>query len=87
MAKIRVKVIGKGIPEDPFRVDLPTYIMIPGSEKYADREKTQLQSVEIQVPDDEIDSQGKISSAKIRAKYKGQPKWDKPDVAQDIEES
>lgn len=82
--KIKVKVVGSGKEGDPFRVNLPTYAMIPGSEEYADAEKKVLKSVEVQVPDDECDDKGRPDKAKIRAKYKGQPRWDRDDILGDI---
>jgi len=80
MTQLRVKVMGEGTQEDPFRVDLPTYAMIPGTEEYADPEKKVLASVEVQIPDDECDEKGQPSPEKIRRKYRGQPRWDKPDL-------
>ena len=84
MAKIRVKVVGSGEPGDHFRVDLPTYQMIPGTEEYAGPEKKVLKSIEVLVPDDECDEKGRPSKARIRAKYKGQPRWDHKHVAEDL---
>ena len=84
MAKIRVKVAGSGEPGDPFRVELPTYQMIAGTEEYAGIDRKVLKSVEVLVPDDELDDQGRLSKAKIRAKYKGQPKWDRDDLLADV---
>jgi len=80
MAKLRVKVTGKGTQDDPFRVDLPTYAMVAGSEEYADKARKILKSVEVLIPDDEVDDRGKPSLEKIRKKYKGQPAWDRPDL-------
>jgi len=73
--KIKVKVVGKGTQDDPFRVNLPTCRMIGEIAK----DKT----VEVLVPDDEC-TDGKPDKAKIRAKYKGQPLWDREDVLSDI---
>lgn len=84
MVRIRVKVTGAGKPGDPFRVNLPTYQMIPGTEEYAGPQKKVLKSVAVEIPDDEVDAQGRPSAAKIRAKYKGQPRWDRKDVAKDV---
>jgi len=78
--KIRVNVTGKGTPDDPFRVDLPTYAMIAGSEEYADKARKILKSVEVLIPDDEVDEKGRPSLEKIRRKYRGQPRWDRPDL-------
>ena len=84
MAKVKVKVIGKGTDEDPFRVDLPTYQMIPRTEEYAGPEKKRLVSVEVRVPDDELDDQGWPDPKKIRRKYRGQPRWDHKNVAKEL---
>jgi len=78
--KTRVKVTGKGTQEDPFRVDLPTYAMIPGTEEFSDPEKKVLASVEVTIPDDECDEKGQPSTEKMRRKYRGQPRWDRPDL-------
>jgi len=80
MPKIRVKVTGKGTPDDPVRVDLPTYAMIAGSEEYADKARKILKSVEVLIPDDEVDERGRPSLEKIRRKYRGQPAWDRADL-------
>lgn len=82
--KVKVKVIGSGTLDDPFRVDLPTYQMIPGSEEFAGVDKKVLKSVEVLVPADECDEKGRPSPDKIQAKYKGQPRWDRKDVAKDV---
>ena len=84
MAKIRVKVVGSGTPEDPFRVDLPTYMMIPGSEEFDKKDPKRLVSVTVDIPGDECDVHGRPSPKKIRRKYKEQPRWDRPDVAKDL---
>ena len=84
MAKIKVKVVGSGEPGDPRRVNLPTYQMIPGSEKYGGPKGKTLLSCEVLVPDDELDDQGRLSKARIRAKYKGQKRWDHKHVAEDL---
>ena len=82
--RIKVKVIGAGELEDPFRVSLPNYQMIPGTEEYDGIDKKVLKSVEVLVPADELDEKGRPSKARIRAKYKGQPRWDRDDVLEDI---
>ena len=82
--KVKVKVIGSGKEEDPFRVDLPAYQMIPGSEEYAGLDKKVLKSVEVLVPADECTAKGQLSKSKIRAKYKGQKAWDRADVLSDV---
>jgi len=81
MARIKVKVVGKGTDDDPFRVALPTYSMIAGTEEYV---AGVLKSVEVEVPDDEVDEKGKPSEEKIRKKYTGQPLWDKPGAGGDV---
>ena len=85
LKKIRVKVIGSGTREEPFRVDLPTYQMIPGSEEHGPGPDHILKSVEVLVPADECDSKGRLSKSKIRAKYKGQERWDREDILKDVE--
>lgn len=80
---MKVKVIGAGKREDPFRVNLPTYSMVPGTEEYTDAEKKILKSVEVEVPADECDDEGRPDKLKIRKKYKGQ-KWDRADVLDDL---
>ena len=82
--KLRVKVVGSGKEGDPFRVDLPTYRMVPGSEEYAGIDRKVLKSVEVLVPADELDDQGRLSKARIRAKYRGQPRWDRENVLDDV---
>ena len=83
--KVRVNVTGSGKQEDPFKVDLPTYQMIPGTEEYDKVDKKLLKSVEVLVPADECTSKGQLSKAKIRAKYKGQDRWDREDILTDVE--
>jgi len=65
-------------------VHLPTYMMVAGSEEYADPEKKVLKSVEVDVPDEYLGPDGKLDKAKIRAIYRGQPRWDRDDVLSDI---
>jgi len=84
MKKIRVKVQQPDSDNDGQHVHLPTYIMVPGTEEYADTEKKLLKSVEVLVPDDYLDDKGQLSKEKIRAKYKGQPRWDRDDVLSDV---
>jgi len=83
-AKIRVRVQAPDADNPGYHVHLPTYMMVPGSEEYADPEKKVLKSVEVEVPDDYVDEKGQLSKEKIRAKYKGQPRWDRDDVLNDI---
>jgi len=84
MVKIRVKVLPPDADNDGYHVHLPTYIVIAGTEEYADAKKTKPQSVVVEVPDDEVGKDGKPDKAKIRAKYKGQPRWDREDILGDI---
>jgi len=82
--KLKVKVIGSGTQEDPFRVDLPTYQMIPGTEEYDAADKKVLKKVEVLVPADECDESGQLSAKKIRTKYKGQHRWDHKDILKTV---
>jgi len=82
--EIRAKVVGSGATGDPFRVNLPSYVMVPGTEEYADAEKKVLKAINVQVPNDEVDAQGRPDKAKIRQKYKGQPRWDHDKVGDDV---
>ena len=84
MTRVKVKVVGSGTPGDPFRVDLPTYTMIPGSEEFDKKDPKRLVSVAVEIPGDECDVHGRPSPEKIRAKYKGQKRWDHNDVAEDL---
>jgi len=83
MTKIRVKVLPSDAEHNANHVHLPNYMMIAGTEEYADAEKTKLTSVVVEVPDDEC-KDGKPDKGKIRAKYKGQPRWDRDDILGDI---
>jgi len=85
MAKVRVKVVGSGTEADPWRVDLPAWVWVPGSEVYSDKAKKVLESIEVLVPDDECDEAGQLSAEKIRAKYRGQPHWDRADLLKGLE--
>jgi len=80
MAKIRVKVLPPDEDNNAYHVHLPTCIMVAGTEEYRD---DKLVSVEVEVPDDEC-KDGKPDKDKIRRKYKGQPRWDNPDILGDI---
>lgn len=77
--KIKAKVIGSGTDEDSYRVDLPAYSMVDGTEVYVGKK---LVEVEVIVPDDECDEKG-LNKTKIRGKYKGQ-RWDNENVADDV---
>lgn len=83
-AKIRAKVIGSGVDGDPFRVNLPTYMMVPGSERYDAVDKKKLLEVDVEVPDDEVTAQGRPDVQKIRVKYRGQAKWDRDQIGSDV---
>jgi len=80
MVKIRVKVVPPDEDNNSFHVHLPTYMVVAGTEEYRDNKVV---SVEVIVPDDEC-KDGKPDKAKIRAKYKGQPRWDREDILGDI---
>jgi len=83
MAKIRVNVLPPDTDNVNYHVHLPTYLMIAGTEEYSDPEKTKLKSVIVEVPDDEC-TEGKPDKDKIRAKYRGQPRWDREGVLSDV---
>jgi len=82
--KVRVKVVGSGTREDPLRVNLPTWTMVPGSEQPTKGKVEAGGTVEVMVPDDYVDAAGKLDKAKIRAMYKGQPAWDREDLLSDV---
>ena len=74
MTRIRVKMIGSGTDQDPYRVDLPTW---SGIEFDTDKGKyPPAAKAIVEVPDDEVGSDGKIDKKRIKEKYKGQ-KWEK----------
>jgi len=83
MVRVRVKVQPPDADRDSYHVHLPTYVMVSGTEEYVDPQKTKLKSVEVEIPDDEC-AHGNPDKAKIRAKYKGQPRWDRDDILGDI---
>lgn len=83
MARIRVKVHPPDAEDNAYHVHLPSWIWVSGTEEYTDQEKTKLNSVVVEVPDDEC-TDGKLDKDKIRRKYKGQPRWDREDVLDDI---
>jgi hypothetical protein len=80
----KVKVIGSGTREDPFRVNLPSYRVLPGSEVYDMVDKNKLLTCDVDVPANEVDEKGALSKEKIRAKYKGHPLWDHEGVTDDV---
>jgi len=100
MPKIRVKLLAPDAEHDSYHVHLPTYTMVAGSLQptipdkthangvYPNAELTPAEkarlTVEVEVPTDECDEKGKLDIAKIRKKYHGQPRWDKPDVLSDV---
>lgn len=69
-AQVTVKVSGSGTAEAPFHVDLPTYSMVPGTEKYSDPGHKVLVAVEVKVPADEVDDKGNLKEKHIRKKYR-----------------
>ena len=79
MMRLKVKMIGSGTMEDPYRVDLPTW---QGIEFDTDKGKVPpAAKAVVDVPDDEVDEAGKIKRDYIKKKYKGS-KWEKhePDI-------
>jgi len=79
MKRLKVKVIGSGTPDDPYRVDLPTYTMVECDTDKGKKPPNAFAIVE--VPDDEVDEKGKINRLRLKEKYKGS-KWEthEPDV-------
>ena len=74
MARIKVRMIGSGTPSDPYRVDLPVW---RGIEFDTDKGKKPPHAFAIvEVPDNELTTDGKLDRAAIKRKYKGQ-KWEK----------
>lgn len=75
MAKMIARYIGSGTLEDSYRIDLPIYTIINdlGDNK-----------VEILVPDNLCDNNGKLDINKIRKIYRG-TKWDSPDIGKDVD--
>jgi len=63
MAKVKVRLIGSGKEDDPFRVPLPIYQMVEVD--YS------LMTVVVLIPDDEV-KEGKIDRDRIKEKY---PEW------------
>lgn len=81
-----MKVVGSGTENDPYRVNLPSYVII---EELTPRDEHGIfhrnPKVRISVPDDEWDEKtGRLDKKKIRQKYKDNEKWDRPDVGDDI---
>jgi len=82
--RVKVKVIGSGTLDDPYRVNLPTYIIDvqrdadgnpilteDGTPKIQDL--TRISACWVLIPDDEVDELGRIDEKRIREKYGG--KW------------
>jgi len=100
MPRIRVKLLAPDADDNSWHVHLPTFVMIPNSVEpiiegkvhangvYPDAELTPAEkaqlTVEVEVPADECDKEGKLDKAKIRQKYRGQPRWDREEVLDDV---
>lgn len=63
MRTVKVKIVGTGKEEDPYTVELPTWIMIGE----IDHNKEECQ---VFVPDDEVKTDGTLDQERIRSKYK-----------------
>jgi len=63
MKRLKARLEGSGSYEDPFRVNLPTYVL-DGEPDIGRRWAW------VQVPDDEVDDEGQISQKRIREKYR-----------------
>jgi len=74
MRKIRVKMIGSGTPDDPYRVDLPNYRIIEADTDRGIRPPKAYAIIE--VPNDELTPSGRISRATLKKKYKGS-RWER----------
>jgi len=73
MKRIKVKLSGKGTRDDPWRVNLPTYVMAVDYDVEGnpiDTMNTKNKTCDVLVPDDEVDAEGKIDEKRIREKYK-----------------
>jgi len=82
MKRLKVKMIGSGTPDNPYRVDLPTWQGLKfDTDKgiYPPKAKAV-----VLVPDDECTPGGRISRATLRKKYAGSL-WEKhePDIGQE----
>lgn len=83
---IKAKIIGSGTPDDPYRVNLPTYSMVreitprlPGGMFPAGA------VCDIVIPADELSKDGARPDPQVlRAKYRGQPLWDRANVGTDV---
>jgi len=79
-------VPGSWLPIIPGRVDKDGVLSMQPDGKpvvLTPAEHAQI-TCEVDVPEDIVDAQGRLDKAKIRAKYKGQPRWDRQDVLSDI---
>lgn len=86
--------------EDAWSVDLPVYTIVPDSFRplipeiihsngvafSVDPSDPRLSGIscEVEVPNNFMNSTGKVSIAKVRGLYKGQSKWDRPGRILDI---
>ena len=77
MMQVRVNVVEDKSCGDLFRVDLPTYSMVGGSEVYV---KERLASVIVEVPNNECDIHKKFDETVFRKKYKKDVIWDKEGI-------
>jgi len=84
-----VMVPGSWLPKIPDRVDGDGVLSHAPDGKpvvLTPAEKAQL-TCEVIVPDNEVDDENRLDKAKIRAKYRGQPRWDRDDLLVDIQPS
>lgn len=98
MKRIKVKLIGSGKPHDPFRVDLPTYVIdcardAEGNPVFVDKTHGIIKdgvdyeqcTCYVLVPDDEADEvAGKVKLKQKRIKEKYKEHWSKFE-AEDVE--
>jgi len=82
LKRVTVRVLPPDADNDGYHVHLPTYAMVGGSEVLDGQGR--LVKVDVFVPDDECDESGALDKAKIRAKYRGQPRWDREDILEDV---
>jgi len=83
MKRVKVRLIGTGTRDDPFRVNLPTSII--DCKRDADGNPIWINEAEgiaessidwktmtcyVLVPDDEVDEKGRLNEKRIREKYK-----------------
>jgi N12 class adenine-specific DNA methylase len=74
MRKIKIKMIGSGTQDDPYRVDLPTWQCVTFD---TDRgiKPSQARAI-VEVPATYINEKGELDRKYIKATYKGS-KWEK----------